>query len=257
MLIALIIALIFGVSGGAESEFASYIPNIKKEIRQNVPEKARKDTLMLLVKDYERTLKKYDKEKKKLRKDINKAGTDRTVSTEVFLEHYDDYFNTRIQVMSQLISYRLSFQEKLSQYELLMITEKALQTSKKADRKENKQVGKVDKQLKAVFRDINEIILKHIEDTTKTEIISAHLREFENTIYSYVDEATSLSMERKVMLNKQDASREEIDEMFERSNLLIYKASRDYAILREELIKNTNESEWKAINKELKVFLKS
>jgi hypothetical protein len=56
MLIGLLIALIFG--SGAESEFASSIPHIKKEIRQIVPEEARKDTLILLVKNYEKAINK-------------------------------------------------------------------------------------------------------------------------------------------------------------------------------------------------------
>lgn len=59
------------------------------------------------------------------------------------------------------------------------------------------------------------------------------------------------------MINKQDASREDIEDMYQRSNLLRYKASRDFAALRDDIIKNTDEREWKAINKELKVFLKS
>jgi hypothetical protein len=257
MLIGLIIALIFGVSGGAESEFASYIPHLKKEIRQNVPEKARKDTLMILVKDFERTIKKYDKKKKKLLKDVKKSGMDRTVSTEAFLQTYDDFYNTRIETMSQLIDYRLMFQEKITQYELFMITEKALETKKKAKRKEEKQLGKADKNIKKVFRDINDIILKHIDDSTKTEIVEEQLTVFEKTVYTNVEEARTLRMERMVMLNVQDASREDIEALYVRTNQLRYQASRNYAALREVLIQNTNEREWKAIKKELKVFLQS
>jgi len=256
MLIGLIIALIFGTSG-AESEFASYIPNIKKEIRQTVSEKARKDTLLVLVKDYERTVKKYDKKKKKLLKTANKAGADRLVSTEGFLQHYDEYYNYRIQVMDQLISYRLMFQEKLDQYELFMITEKALETSEKVERKDDKQSAKADKQLNKIFEDIDKIILKHIEDPAKSKIVAEHLREFENTVYTYVDEARALVLERKVMLNVQNASKEDIEHMYMQTNQLRYQASRDFAALREVIIKNTDERQWKAINKELKVFLKT
>jgi len=254
MLIGLIVALIFGVSG-AESEFASYIPNLKKEIRQNVHEEARKDTLMVLLKEYDKFNKKYDKEKKKLLKSVNKAATDRTVSTEVFLQKYDDYYEARIQMVSQLISYRLMFQEKLTQYELFMMTEKALETSKKDDKKEVKQIGKNEKKLNKAFQGMSDIVLKHFEDNTKMEIVSEHLLKFEGTIYSYVDEARSHVLQRKLMLNAQNASREDIEDIFKRTNELRYQASRDYAALREVIIENTDASQWKAINKELKVFL--
>ena len=256
MLIGLIIALIFGVSG-TESEFASSIPNLKKEIRQNVPEKVRKDTLMVLLKEYEKIVKKYDKSKKKLLKNVKKSGLDRTVSTEAFLQSYDDYYDTRIEAMTQLINYRLLFQDNLTRDELFMMTEKALETKKKAKKKEEKQLGKADKNLKKAFQNINKIILKHIDDSAKTKIVEQHLITFENTVYTHVDEARILRMERMAMLNVKDASREDIEALYERTNLLRYEASRNYSALREVLIKNTDESQWKAINKELKVFLKS
>jgi len=256
MLIGLLVALIFGVSG-AESEFASNIPHLKKEIRQNVPEKARKDTLMVLLKEYDKINKKYDKEKKKLLKKVKKTGLDRTVSSEAFLQCYDDYYDARIETMTQLVNYRLMFQDQLTLDELFMITEKALETKKRAQRKEEKQFGKADKNLKKAFKDINHIILKHIEDSSRIEIIEEHLVAFENTVYSHVNEARILRQERMAMLKVQNASREDIEALFMRTNNLRYEASRNYSALREALIKNTNERQWKSINKELKVFLKS
>jgi len=256
MLIGLIVALIFGVSG-AESEFASYVPHLKKEIRQNVPEEVRKDTLMILVKEYEKTIKKYDKEKKKLLKNVKKSALDKAESTEAFLQCYDDYYNTRIEVMSQLTDYRLMFQDNLTRDELFMMTEKALETKKRAKKKEEKQLGKADKNLKKAFQDINQIIIKHIEDSSSVEIVEEHLIVFENIVYSHVNEARRLRMERMAMLNVKDASREDIEALYARTNQLRYDASRNYASLREVLIQNTDEGQWKAINKELKVFLKS
>jgi len=257
MLIGLIIALIFGFSRGAESEFAPYIPNIKKEIKRNVPDKSRKDTLLLLVKDYEKTIKKYDKEKKKLQKKVNKAGTDREVSTEVFLKHYDDYYNSRIRLMSKLIDYRLMFQEQITEEELLLVAEKADFATKKERRKEDKAAAKAEDKLNKVFLDINDIILKHIQDPAKTKLVTKSLNDFETTIYNYVDEARDLVVKRHIMLDDKNATREEIDEIFKRSDQLRFKASRDFSELREVIIMNTDKREWKAINKEMKVFLKS
>lgn len=121
-------------------------------------------------------------------KKVNRAGADREVSTEVFLQTYDDYYQARMNLISELIGYRLMFQEQLDPYELLGITENALSTSKKEKRKGEKLEGKAEKKLSKVFQDINEIILKHIDDSTKTELVTKSLQEFETTIYAYVDE---------------------------------------------------------------------
>ena len=63
--------------------------------------------------------------------------------------------------------------------------------------------------------------------------------------------------EKQLMIYDKTASREDLEEIYERSSQLRYRASREFATLREVLIKNTDEREWKAINKELKAFLKS
>ena len=88
-------------------------------------------------------------------------------------------------------------------------------------------------------------------------VVSKSLQDFESTVYTFVDEATKLSMKRKARIDEKDTSREDIEKMFEATNQLRYKASREFARLREVLILNTDEKEWKAINKELKVFLNS
>jgi hypothetical protein len=257
MLIGMLITLIFGVSGGAESEFASYIPNIKKEIRQNVSEEIRKDTLMVLIKDYEKAIKKYDKEKEKLLKKVDRASADREVSTEVLLQYYDDYYQARLSLFSELIGYRLLFQDQLTDEELLLITDKAVATSKREWRKENKKEQKKEEKLEKVFLDIHEIIVKHISDSAKMVVVSKSLQDFESTVYSFVDESINLTMKRKDRLDEKDATREDIEKMYESTNQLRYRASREFARLREVLILNTDEKEWKAINKELKVFLNS
>jgi hypothetical protein len=138
MLIGLIIAIIFGVSRGAESEFVPVIPNIKKEIRQNVSDDARKEELLILVKASEKTIKKSEKENKKLKKVADKASKDREVSRNEFLRQYDYYYNARERLLASLINYRLLFKENISDELILKIYEDALVASRKERRKEDK-----------------------------------------------------------------------------------------------------------------------
>ncbi|MDX2429798.1 MAG: hypothetical protein QNK35_02625, partial [Bacteroides sp.] len=83
------------------------------------------------------------------------------------------------------------------------------------------------------------------------------LRDFENNIYAFIDEAKVISVKRKDLLDDKNASKEDLDGIYERSNQLRYEASRNYAQFREEAILNTTEKEWKAMQKDLKAFLKN
>lgn len=113
---------IFG--GGQESDYATYIPKIKKEIKRHVEDKARKDSLLVIVKAYEKEIKQYDKEAKKTKKRMFRAAGDREVSTADFLESYDAYFAASGEHLSTLIDFRISFQQQITEEELILVAEK-------------------------------------------------------------------------------------------------------------------------------------
>ncbi len=257
MLIGLIFAIIFGTTRGPESEFVSSIPHLKKEIRQNVTDDGRKKELIDLFKAYEKTIKKSQKEEKKLKKLANKASADRDISRNEFLREYDNYYNSRERLIASLIDYRILFQEQITEEELLRIYDNAMVTSKRERRQDDKQDGKAEEKLIKVFEDIGDIVVKHIDDPKKVEGIKGYLHDFETTIFAFVDEAHDLSIQRQLLVDDKNATRKELEGLFERTAQLRYRASREFSMMREEIIKNTDEREWKAINKELKVFLKS
>jgi len=257
MLIGLIFAIIFGTTRGPASEFVSSIPHLKKEIRKNVSDDARKAELLTLAKAYEKTIKKSEKEEKKLKKKADKASADRAVSRNEFLRVYDNYYNSRERLLASLINYRLLFQEQITEEELKQIYEDVMVTSRRERRQDDKQDEKVEEKLHKQIEDIGDIVVKHIDDPTKTELVKGYLHDFETTIFAFVDEAYDLSILRKIMLDDKNATREDLEALFEKTGQLRYRASREFATLREEIINNTNEKEWKAINKELKVFLSS
>ncbi len=257
MLIGLIFAIIFGTTRGPESEFVTSIPDLKKEIRQNVPDKAREEELVALVKAYEKTIKKSQKEEKKLKKLADKASADKNISRQEFLRVYDNYYNSRERLIASLINYRILFQEQITEEELLHIYEDAMADSRRERRLDDKHDEKAEEKLIKVFKDIREIVVNHINDPKKREEIKGYLHDFETTIFAFVDEAYDLNIQRMLLVDDKNATQKELEGLFERTGQLRYRASREFSIMREEIIKNTNEREWKAINKELKVFLKS
>jgi len=254
MLIALLMSLIFG--NGSESEFMPLVHNIEKEIKQNVTEESRKDTLLLIISGYEKTIKEYNKKKKKSKKIMNKASSDRAVSSDELLQIYDDYYLIRNQQLTLLIDYSILFKEQITDEELALLYRKTLDITTKEQKQNEKTEDKAEDKFNKVFEDIDQIIAKHISDTTKIKTVSESLVEFKSTIYAYVEEERDLEVTRKNLVNKKELNRNEIEELFKKTTQLRNKASRDFAKLREELIRNTNQKEWKAINKELEVFTK-
>lgn len=255
MLLGLLLALIFG--GGAESEFASSIPHIQREIRRHVEEPSRKDTLLILVKDYEKAIKNYEKEKKKQYKHLNKISTDRTNGTSEFLAAYDDYYQSRMDLLSSLIGYRLLFQEKVTEDEILLITTNALDRSNKELKKEAKQEGKAQDRLIKVFVDLNEIVVHNIHDSLRAETVLQSLHTFESSVYATMGESYEVDMARKQRLDDRTATREDFLEIYALSNQMRYTTARNFAELRQSIIANTDDKEWRDINRELKAFLKN
>ena len=254
MLIGLLMTLIFGV--GIESEFAFNIPNIQKEIRRHVGDEQRQDTLLLLVKEYESAIMKYEDEKDRQFRYLGKIGGDRTTSTSEYLAAYDEYNQSRIKLITSLIDYRFIMLENVRDQELLLIVEDALNRPRKAIRKEERLAARSQDQLIDVFVNLNNILSRNIQDSLKAEVVRQSLHTLETSIYFAVDETYKLTVERRNKLEDRSATREELMDMYNRANQVRYEAARNFAMLRQDVIENTNQKEWQAINRELEAFLK-
>ena len=254
MLLALLFAMIFG--SGGESEFISTVPNLKKEVKINIEDKARRDSILVLIDGYEGAIKDYEKENDRLQKQVNKVSADRSVKSEEFLMYYDKYYQSRVSLISSLIDYRLMMQQQITDKELMRVIEEAIVTSAEQRRENQIREEETEDNLNEAFREIADILIKNIGDPDRIEKVAESFLEFERTMYDNVDNYRDTNADRKASLLITNPSREELEGMYEQSNQVRYKAARDFAILREKVILNTNESEWKQINKELKAFFK-
>jgi hypothetical protein len=255
MLLGLLFALIFG--SGGESEFASSVPNLKREVKINITDKVRRDSVLVLVDRYEAAINDYEKEKDHLQEQVNKVSTDRDVSSDEFLSHYDEYYQARFMLISSLIDYRLMIQKQITEKELLLVIENAIKISSDKRRDQEKREEDTEDNLNLAFSKIHDIITRNIVDPDKSETVTQSFYEFERTMYNYVDTSRDTDAEKTAMLLNTNPTKKELERMYDRSNQLRYNAARDFAILREKVIQNTNEREWKEINKELKKFFKS
>ena len=188
---------------------------------------------------------------------VDKVRADRHLSSDEFLSHYDEYYQTRVLLISSLIDYRLMFQKQITDKELLLVIENAIKISSDKRRDQEKYEEDTEDNLNMAFSEIHDIITRNIVDPDKSETVTQSFFEFERTMYNYVDTFRETDSEKTAMLLNTNPTKEELEGMYERSNQLRYKAARDFSILREKVIQNTNEREWKETNKELKKFFKS
>ena len=255
MLLGLLFAMIFGSSG--EAEFASSLPNLKKEVKYMIPEKERRDSITILIDAYDRTIKEYTKENDQLRKQVNKVSADRSVMSEELLRYYDEYHQSRVNLISSMIDYRLLFQEQLTDLEQMRVIEDAIVISSDQKREKQIQEEKTEDNLNAAFREIADILIRNIGDPDRIDKVAESFLEFERSMYDYLDTSLDMEGDRKAALLNTNPSRDELEGIYERSNKMRFQAARDFAILREKVILNTTEKEWKEINKELKKFFKT
>ncbi len=254
MLLGLLFAMIFGSSG--EAEFASSLPNLKKEVKYMIPDDDRRDSITILINAFDGTIKDYTKENDRLRKQVNKMSGDRSVMSEELLRYYDEYYQSRVNLISSLIDYRLMFQEQVTDLEQIRVIEDAIVSS--ADQKREKQIGEEETEdnLNLAFREMADILVRNIGDPDRINKVAESFLEFESSMYDYLDTSLDMDADRKASLLMTNPTREELEGIYERSNQLRFQAARDFAILREKVILNTTEKEWNQINKELKKFFK-
>lgn len=254
MLLGLLFAMIFG--SGGEAEFVSSLPKLRKEIKYMIPDEDRRDSIAVLIDGYEAAIRGYEKEKDRLQKQVNKVSTDRNILSEDFLRYYDEYYQSRVKLISSLIDYRLLFQKQITDLELLRVIEDDIKTSSDQRREEQIREEKTEDELNEAFREIADVLIKNIGDPDRIDKVANGFLEFERTMYDYLDTSRDLEAEKQAMLLNTDPTLEELKAMYEKPNRLRYEAAREFAILREAVIVNTSEQEWKQINKDLKKFFK-
>ena len=254
MLLALLFAMIFG--SGGESEFISTVPNFKKEVKINISDEARRDSILVLIDGYEGAIKGYKKEKERLQKKVNKVSADRSVRSEEFLFYYDKYYHSRVNLISSLIDYRLMIQQQITEKELMLVIEEAIVSSAEQRRENQIREEETEDNLNEAFREIADILIRNIGDPDRIDKVAKSFLEFERTMYDNLDTYRDTQADRKASLLISNPGWEELEDLYAQSNEIRYKAAEDFAILREAVIVNTNESEWKQINKDLKAFFK-
>lgn len=256
MLIAFLVSLLIRtLVGGPEEIFL--VPKLKKEIKSHVLDTERKNEILQIIKEAKKEIKEFGKFRKKKLEEIKKIAVKREVSSNDMLEVYDTYHNTRLNLQSGLIEKRLILQELFSDKEWELILENAVFPSEKAKEKAGKQEDKIEQKIDKFIADIKGAIISKIEDESKRINVLNSLDNYSTTLVAFIEEGQQMNYEDNNIVRNKNANKNELDEFYQKQNLLRYKGAKEYIQLRNTAIKNTNEQEWKAVVKALNKLLKS
>ena len=256
MLIALFVAfLVVKIVGGPEEVFM--IPKLEKEIKSHVEGKDRKKEILIIFKEGKKDLKSFTKLRKKKLKEIEKMSASRANSMEEIFSVYETLYNARLDYQSRLTDKRLEIQNLLNDKEWEQIIEKAVLPSDKLKQKEIKQEGKKNKDVDKLLGNIEESIIEHIGDEQKRKEILLGLENFRTTLEVFVEEGRQMNFADNDIIRNKNASRKNIEQFYKTQNQLRYKGSKEFFEMRNIILQNTNEREWKEIIKSINKIIDS
>ena len=256
MLWALLITLLVTkLSGGPEEVFM--IPNFEKEIKAHVVDKDRKKEILLVVKEGKKELKSFNKIRKRKLKEIKEMGASRASTAEQILALYETYHDARLVNQSILTDRRIILQNLFTDEEWKQIIEKAVLPSDKAKKKIEKQEGKEEDSVDKVLANIEKSIKENIEDEHKKQEALSSLDKFKTTLNDFIEEGHKMNFEDNDIIRNKNVSRAEFEHFYSYQNQLRYKGSEEFFEMRNSVLENSNEKEWKEIIKSINKFIEN
>ena len=251
--VLLITLLIRTLSGGPEDVFL--VPKLEKQLKTHVVDKGKRDELIQISKTAKSEIKTFKRHRKNKLKEIDILMKNRSVPSGTIYTVYESYQKKRVTLQMSLIDKRLRFQELFTDDEWDHIIAKAVFPSDKKSDKAEKQDGKQDKVLDEYFAKIKKEVEQHVSDPDKLNIIFSSMDEFQHTFDEFLEEGQNMNVHDSDILRNKHASREELEQFYDEQNALRNKGSQQYMDLRTVAIENTDEKEWKAIEKALSSIL--
>lgn len=251
--VILITLLIKALSGGPEEVFL--VPKLEKQIKTHVVDDTKASSLLIISKAAKKDFRSFHKIRKKQLDRIEKMMLDRSVNSEAIFAVFKEYQQARLDMQTSTIDRRLEFQELFTDDEWSEVINKAIFPSEKEEKKTEKHKQKVEKTLNDYFADIKRTVEKKVSDQDRIDNVLNSMDRFQKTFESFIEEGQQMNVNDSKILRDKYASRSDMEKFYDRQNQLRNRGSREFLDLRTVAIENTDENEWKSINKALTSIL--
>jgi hypothetical protein len=253
MLIGLFTLLAVLLGGGAESPYV--VPNADKIILSEISDKARKAEAKALIKVYKRHWKDFQKFQKSFQKDFKKASANPLTSIQDLEDKIEAYRERQKFLDEKLIPIRLEVMDLMTDQEWEAAMGEAMNIPvKEVAKQEKDQIKAAVKQSKKMV-DFRGGILMVLEEEDHYHAVFAAVNNFENQLANILYQEQDMILSTLELIKDRGVTQQELAMLGE--SYLDFKTGLSYAYLdlREVLLAEVTEDQWKKLHKELDKLL--
>ena len=229
---------------------STVIPNLDKHVKKHVVEKARKDQVLVFIKEDLKQRKSTQKIQMKSVKELGTLFMSRNTTQEDFDNIFLKILDERHKLQAADTKLKLEIQEYIEADEWNHIVAASKNDYTKTEKKTKKNMTKLANNFNKFKEDVNLIVM---DENSKKEVLAA-LVSFEQmfsdnlkAVGEYIDDESSI-------LYKHKTTSEEIIEVQEKADILRKEIFQTYAETHFILVEYTTEEEWKPLSKQIKKF---
>ncbi|MDN3642893.1 hypothetical protein QWY87_09295 [Lutimonas halocynthiae] len=246
------LSLLIGMLLGGGNISAFVIEDFPKEVKTNIDDKERQKEVISSFKPYEKEFKKVQKDLNKSKKKMKKLNLDRNASSKDIQEILDDANLAWKGVQTTGVQNRVKTLEMLSDEEWELIIAKSLE---EFDKKEIKKQEKAYKEFEKNFAKLQSTVEKEISDADHKAKILATLDTFKSDMKNYVDANMNRTIRELEEFGEKDANEEELNEALAAIDDAREQFFDGIVKLHFDLVESTTDEEWTKIAKSVnKIF---
>jgi len=248
MIVVAITSLIMSIFDTGYHEFF-YIDKLDKGVNKYVVDKERKKEAQVLLKEYEKALKDFDKNKSKQLKEIKEKNLDKNTTSDWYDELFNEMMVERVKLQQLLISQRIQLQELITDSEWALIIEQAKKIEEKTKLKEQKKDAK-GKSHDAFDKQV-EVTDENLPDGVEKQEVIDVLIKYQMNFLELVQMKQGIRIGEDSQLGDKYVTKENLQELANELNEARFKLSQGFLDFLNELKEITNEEEWTNIMKEV------
>ena len=246
------LSLLIGMLLGGGNISAFVVEDFPKEVKTNIDDKERQKEVISSFKPYEKEFKKVQKDLNKSKKKMKKLNLDRNASSEDIQEILDEADLAWKGIQTTGVQNRVETLEMLSDEEWELIIAKSLE---EFDKKEIKKQEKAYKEFEKNFAKLQSTVEKEISDADHKDKILATLDTFKSDMKNYVDANMNRTIRELEEFGKKDANEEELNEALAAIDDAREQFFDGIVKLHFDLVEFTTDEEWTKIAKSVnKIF---